>query len=139
MQGSLGIGANLNKWTQEDFATARKMIEMYKSFRETVQRGDLYRLMSPREGEQSVTESVSRDGGQAVTFAFLHSSVQLYPFPRVYLRGLDENAIYTLKVAHGTMREDTPQQATGGYWTHRGFDLEMKGDFQAAIFILDRQ
>jgi alpha-galactosidase len=24
MQGSLGIGANLNKWTPEDFATAKK-------------------------------------------------------------------------------------------------------------------
>ncbi|WP_051978310.1 alpha-galactosidase [Edaphobacter aggregans] len=139
MQGSLGVGANLNKWTQEDFAAARKMIETYKSIRETVQRGDLYRLMSPREGEQSVTESVSRDGKQAVTFAFLHSSSQLYPFPRIYLRGLDENATYTLRVAHGTMRDDTPQQATGGYWMHHGIDVELRGDLQAAMFILDRQ
>src|SRR6266567_6589323 len=44
MQGSLGIGANLNKWTPENFATARTMIAQYKAIRETVQRGALYRL-----------------------------------------------------------------------------------------------
>ncbi|WP_255460644.1 alpha-galactosidase [Edaphobacter albus] len=139
MQGSLGIGADLNKWTAEDFAIAKKMIATYKSIRETVQRGDLYRLMSPREGEQSVTESVSRDGKQVVTFAFLHSSSQLYPFPRIYLRGLDEDATYKLNIVDGKMHEDTPQQATGAYWMHHGADVDLRGDFKAAMFILDRQ
>ena len=31
MQGSLGIGANLNKWSVEDFATAKGMIVAYKA------------------------------------------------------------------------------------------------------------
>nr|WP_246153765.1 alpha-galactosidase [Terriglobus albidus] len=139
MQGSLGIGANLNKWTPEDFAKARTMIDVYKGVRETVQRGSLYRLMSPREGEQAVTESVSRDGRQAVIFAFLHSSSQLYPFPRIYLRGLREDAIYKLRVVTGKSEDDTPQSATGAYWMHHGVDVALRGDFQAAMFVLDRQ
>src|SRR5271163_3042187 len=89
MQGVLGIGANLNNWKPEDFATAKKMVAQYKQIRETVQRGSLYRLISPQqESEQSVTESVSQDQQKAVVFAFLHSSQELYPFPRVLLRGL---------------------------------------------------
>ncbi len=130
MQGSLGIGANLNHWTPEDFATATKMVANYKSIRETVQRGSLYRLMSPREGEQSVTESVSQDGKQAVTFAFLHSSTQNYPFPRINLRGLDENATYTLNPLTGKVSSDTPASASGAYWMHRGIDVELRGDFR---------
>ncbi len=42
MQGSLGIGANLAKFTPAELDTSRRMIEAYKSVRETVQRGDLY-------------------------------------------------------------------------------------------------
>jgi alpha-galactosidase len=136
MQGSLGIGADLNKWTPEDFATAKKMIADYKSIRETVQRGSLYRLMSPREGEQSVTESVSRDKKQAVAFAFLHSSSENYPFPRIYLRGLDENAIYTLRPLTGKIAPKTPLAATGSYWMHHGVDVELRGDFQAMAFVV---
>jgi alpha-galactosidase len=140
MQGSLGIGANLNKWTPEDFAMAKKMVAQYKTIRETVQRGALYRLMTPEhESEQSVTESVSRDGKQAVTFAFLHSSRELYPFPRILLRGLDENATYRLSAFAGKVTADTPAVATGSYWMHRGVDVELRGDFQAAAFTLTRE
>src|SRR6202008_4154431 len=39
MQGSLGIGANLNKWTPEDFANARHLIGLYKEIRSIVQQG----------------------------------------------------------------------------------------------------
>jgi alpha-galactosidase len=140
MQGSLGIGANLNKWTTEDFTKAKQMIAEYKQIRETVQRGALYRLLSPEHNsQQSVTETVSRDGRQAVAFAFLHSSQELYPFPRVFLRGLQPNATYTVKAFSGRIAEDTPLQASGAYWMHHGIDVELRGDFQAAAFMLTRQ
>ncbi|MDE1175848.1 MAG: alpha-galactosidase [Edaphobacter sp.] len=139
MQGSLGVGANLNHWKDEDFATASKMIAAYKEIRETVQRGELYRLMEPETGEQSVTESVARDGKQAVLFAFLHSSTKNYPFPRVKLRGLEEDAVYSLKPIAGKASEETPVKATGGYWMHHGVDVMLKGDFQAAAFVLTRE
>lgn len=140
MQGSLGIGANLNKWTPEDFTKAKQMIAEYKKIRETVQRGALYRLISPEQNsEQSVTETVSRDGRQAVTFAFLHSSQELYPFPRVFLRGLQPDVMYSVKAFAGRLVEDTPAQASGAYWMQHGIDVDLRGDFQAAAFTLTRQ
>lgn len=139
MQGSLGIGANLNKWTPEDFATAKKMVAQYKSIRETVQRGSLYRLITPENNsEQSVTESVSRDRKQAVTFTFLHSSRELYPYPRIYLRGLDAKANYTITALDGKLAKDTPATESGAYWMHHGVDVELRGDFQAAAFTLEQ-
>jgi hypothetical protein len=74
MQGSMGVGANLDKWTSDDFAIAKDMIAAYKQVRETVQHGSLYRLISPQHNsEYSATESVSLDKQQAVLFTFLHS------------------------------------------------------------------
>ncbi len=139
MQGSLGIGANLNKWTPEDFATAKKMVAQYKTIRETIQRGSLYRLITPEHNsEQSVTESVARDGHQAAVFAFLHSSTELYPFPRLYLRGLDVNVRYSITAIDGKLAKDTPAEASGAYWMEHGVDVELRGDFQAAAFTLER-
>ena len=48
MQGALGIGANLNKWTDADTGLAKRMVALDKRIRTTVQFGNLYRLLSPR-------------------------------------------------------------------------------------------
>ena len=139
MQGSLGIGANLNKWGPEDFATATRMVAEYKTIRAIVQRGSLYRLVTPEHNsEQSVTESVSRDRSEAVVFAFLHSSRELYPYPRVYLRGLDPEATYTVAILEGKLAENTPSAASGTYWMEHGVDLLLNGDFRAGALKLER-
>jgi len=115
------------------------MVEEYKTVRETVQRGDLYRLMPPENGsEQSVTETVSRDGDQVVTFAFLHSSTELFPFPRIFLRGLNEEANYSISALDGRLDAGTPTKASGSYWMHHGVDIDLRGNFQAAAFTLTR-
>ena len=139
MQGSLGVGADLNKWNAADFATAKTMVAQYKQLRETVQHGALYRLISPRGGsEYSATESVSRDGRQAAVFAFLHSSQEGEKFPRLYLRGLDADAEYDLHVLDGKLVEGQPTHASGAYWMQHGVDVTLLGDFQGALFTLER-
>src|SRR5271170_834598 len=138
MQGVLGIGANLNNWKPEDFATAKKMVAQYKQIRETVQRGSLYRLISPqKESEQSVTESVSQDQQKAVVFAFLHSSQMRYPFPRVFLRGLKPDAMYRVAALDGKLSPGTPAVASGSFWMQYGVDVYIGGDFQGAAFTLE--
>ncbi len=86
MTGSLGIGGNLNKWTEDDLALASRMIAAYKNVRATVQEGDLYRLATARE-------YVARNGKQAVVFAFLRAQQYGRPAPAIRLAGLDEQAV----------------------------------------------
>jgi alpha-galactosidase len=139
MQGSLGIGANLNKWTSEDFAAAKRLVAEYKAVRATVQDGALYRLISPAGGsEYSVTESVARDGHQAAIFAFLHSSQKGQPYPQLYLRGLDPNAVYRLHMQEGKLADGVVERASGDYWMRHGVNVSLRGDFQAAFFTLER-
>jgi alpha-galactosidase len=138
MQGSLGVGANLNKWTPEEFETAKQLITAYKQVRETIQHGSLYRLVSPRDGSEiSVTESVALNKNQAVLFTFLHSSQMGYPFPRVYMRGLDPKADYRVTSIAGPMAKGSPTVASGSYWMWHGVDVGLRGDFQAAAFRFD--
>lgn len=140
MQGSLGIGANLNKWTPDDFAAAKRLVAEYKAVRASVQAGALYRLISPSGGsEYSVTESVARDGHEAVVFAFLHSSQKGQPYPRLYLRGLDPDAVYGLHMQEGKLADGEVEKASGAYWMHNGVSILLRGDFQAAFFTLDRE
>ena len=139
MQGSLAIGADLNKWSADDFATAKTLIEQYKQIRETVQQGALYRLISPiNESEDSVTQSVAANGAQSVVFAFLHSSQMGHAVPRIRPRGLDPSATYAIHLLQGNAEADTPQAASGAYWMNEGVQLVLRGDFQESAFVPER-
>ena len=139
MQGSLGIGANLNHWTPEDFATAKRLIAAYHLAQPTIVHGDLYRLISPRNGSEfSSTETVSRDKNQAVIFAFTHSTQEGRGFPLLQLQGLEPGAEYQLTWIEGKAIPGTPESASGDWWMNHGINLDLRGDFRAAAFRLDR-
>ncbi len=140
MQGSLGIGANLNHWSVEDFATAKRLIAAYHSVQRTIVRGDLYRLISPRgDSEFSVTETVAGDKHQAVVFAFSHSTQKERGFPLLQLKGLDPAAEYKFALIDGKAMLGTPESASGAWWMNHGIQLDLRGDYQAAAFRLDQQ
>jgi alpha-galactosidase len=142
MQGVLGVGANLHKWSPEDFALATQMVGYYKSIRATVQQGDLYRLFSPRQGELTANEYVSADGQQAVLFAFLHSQQFLRPAATILLRGLEENARYRIKtiddkliVAPGV---SVAEGVSGSFLMHHGLNLNLREDYDSTLVIFER-
>ena len=142
MQGSLGIGANIGKWGDEEMATARRLIAAYHDVQPTIVQGDLFRLISPRDGSEfSATQTVSRDKGQSVVFAFVHSTQKGRLFPTLKLKGLDPAAQYALSAIEGKARAGTPAVASGAWWMNHGLDMdqEFRGDFQASAFRLDRK
>ncbi|MES2393992.1 MAG: alpha-galactosidase [Acidobacteriota bacterium] len=139
MQGALAVGTNLNKWTPEQFATAKQMIATYKTFRETIEHGSLYHLASSfNNSAYSAESTVSMDRKQAVLLAYLHSSQGGYLYPRLYLQGLDPKATYKVRTIDGKLAADTPQQASGDYWMHHGVDIVMRGDDKAAGFVFEQ-
>ena len=44
MMGTLGIGCNILKFTEEDIALSQEMIAQYKEIRPIIQEGTFYRL-----------------------------------------------------------------------------------------------
>jgi alpha-galactosidase len=142
MQGSLGIGADISKWNDEEMATAKRLIAAYHQVQKTIVQGDLYRLISPRNGSEfSATQTVNREKSQSVVFAFIHSTEEGRGFPRLKLDGLDPKANYALTPIEGAAAKGTPTTASGAWWMNHGLDMSehFKGDFQAAAFRLDRK
>jgi len=142
MQGSLAIGANIDHWSPEEAATAKRLIAAYHQVQPTIVQGNLYRLISPRDGSEfSATETVRPDQSQAVLFAFIHSTQKGHLFPTLKLAGLDPAAEYALSSIEGKARPGTPEVASGAWWMHHGLEMDagFRGDFQASAFRLDRK
>jgi alpha-galactosidase len=141
MEGSLGIGANLNNFTPEDMATAKDLVAFYKTIRPTVQQGLQYRLIAPsRPGapsERAATEYVSTDGTQAVVFAYLHSQNFGDPYPLVHLAGLDPKATYRLHPLD-PKQLGSQQEASGSNWMSHGLQLDLLGDYDSTAVVLER-
>jgi alpha-galactosidase len=142
MQGSLGIGADISKWSDEDTALAKRLIAAYHEVQPTITQGELYRLISPRNGSEfSATQTVRQDKGQSVVFAFIHSTQEGRGFPILKLKGLDPAAQYALTSIEGKADAHMPVVASGAWWMNHGLVMDegFRGDFQAAAFRLDRK
>lgn len=142
MQGSLGIGAEITKWTDEQAAVAKRLISAYHEVQPTITQGDLYRLISPRNGSEfSATQSVNADQSQSVVFAFIHSTQEGRGFPILKLKGLDPAAEYAITPIEGKLERRMPSVASGAFWMNHGLEMDerFQGDFQAAAFRLDRK
>src|SRR5258708_12332191 len=122
MQGSLGIGADLNKWQAQALTLAKEMIAYYKQVRNAVQNGLLYRLASPRQADWSATEYVAEDGSQAVVYSFLHSQHFGRSLPPLRLLGLEERRLYPIHRIDPRLPAKS-EVVTGPYPIHDGAAL----------------
>ncbi len=137
MQGALGIGANLTKFSDADLTLSAKLTEFYKTIRTTVQQGRLYRLASPLTGDLSQMEYVAQDGSQAVLLAFLHSQRFRLSYPTVHLRGLDPDAMYRLRALDpGKYAGDAV--LSGSVLMGEGVKLKLEGDYDSTALVLER-
>ncbi|TCP35078.1 alpha-galactosidase [Sphingomonas sp. BK235] len=139
MQGGLGVGNDLNRWSADDVATATALIADYKSIRATVQTGALYRLTRPQsEGATVDTLYVAPDRRQAVLFHLLRHYQGRDDLPAILLRGLDPERSYTARLAGGERLPDgVPERASGSWWMAEGATLPLRGDFTGLALILE--
>jgi alpha-galactosidase len=113
------------------------MVALDKRIRNTVQYGNLYRILSPRTNDTTANEYVSKDGSEAVLFAFRHSQQYDMPPPVIYLQGLDTTAVYRLESIDGKLLEKRPE-LSGAWLMQNGVHLELKGDFDSTLVLLHR-
>ncbi len=128
MQGALGVGANLNKWSDEDSALATKLMTFYQSIRRTVQEGDLYRLLSPCSGELTANSYVSEDRSEAVLFACLHSQ------QAIRLHGLDPRTVY--RAISWNSKDE--QKLSGAFLMEHGYNIRLRGDYDSTAIVFRR-
>lgn len=130
MMGSLGIGCNILKFTEEEKELSKEMIRQYKEIRPIIQEGVFYRLDNPSPNPYFLYEYLKDDSG--VIFAFLPQSKVGHRGTRVRLRGLDSQALYTLRLKNGDITK------SGGYLMNRGIDLKLNGDYASAVIKFEK-
>jgi alpha-galactosidase len=137
MQGALGIGANLNKWTAEDTRLATDMVTLDKRIRDTVQNGNLFRLLSPRLSDVTANQYVSENGSESVLFAFRHSQQYRTNAPMIYPRGLEPKALYRVESPDGKLHAQD-SEFSGAYLMGHGVELTLTGDYDSTVLLLHR-
>ncbi len=136
MEGALGVGANLNRWTADDDALASKMIALDKRIRNTVQNGNLYRLLSPRTSDTTANEYVAKDGSEAVLFAFRHSQEYNTPAPTIQLRGLNPRFLYRVESVDDKLTDKKRNEFSGAFLMENGLNVVLRGDFDSTAVVL---
>lgn len=94
MSGNFGYELDLTKFTEEEREFVKGQTDDYKGMRELVQQGELYRLLSPFEGNATSWMVVSQDKREAVVFYFRTLAEPNPRLTRLRLQGLDANLDY---------------------------------------------
>ena len=130
MQGSLGIGGNLLKYSDEELEICKKNISHYKEIRDIVQFGDLYRLLDIEKCEISANQYVNEEKTKSVVFIVANGTRFYKKHFMFHFDGLDENKTYSLTF------DDVHYEKSGAYLMEVGIDIEVRGvDYNRIITI----
>lgn len=125
--GGLGIGANLNKYSDDDMKESTAWIALYKKLRPVIQNGDLDWLVPPSKvGEMiAVSQTTSKDQQEAVILAFRISSPFSAPMNPVRPRFLKDDVVYRVQIwlqdPHKVAEE---YDMSGALLMHKGISLD---------------
>lgn len=96
MSGNFGYELDLTKFAEEEKKAVKAQVAEYKELRELIQFGDMYRLLSPFEGNETAWMVVSEDKSEAFVAYFRVLAVPNGPITRLNLKGLDQNRNYSI-------------------------------------------
>lgn len=138
MQGVLGIGDNILEWNDKQRETAKSKVAQYKSIRQLVQQGNLYRLLSPASGQMVSLQYVSKEKDEAVLFCYNLNKTPEGAGPQtrmqkmLVLEGLDPAATYRLDDKAATT-------VTGEYLMKVGITWPVTAAYRSTIIKLTKQ
>ena len=137
MAGVLGVGYDITKWDDQQKKIATEKIAQYKAIRETVQKGDVFRVVSPYEKNRSVLQYVDKNKKKAVIFAYNMAEYPINTIDEtqrtllVKLRGLLPDARYRM--------DDSNDSYSGRYLMDVGISIPLQGAFKSKIFVVQAE
>ena len=97
MSGRLGLELNPDQVSEEEAEFSKKAVALYKQIRPIVQKGNLYRLVSPYEYDYSSLMYVSENSADAVLFAYNTNHRFGNNFYSIKLQGLNPASAYKVE------------------------------------------
>lgn len=137
--GRLGVELQSRQMTREELEVVRKSVESYKSFRDIVWYGDLYRLASPLDGPETANVYVSKDKKRAILFVYYTEFVVNAYSPRVRLNGLREGANYKVTELNceNSCFWGNGRSFSTDFLQNFGLNLGLSMPWTSAVFLLE--
>ena len=137
--GAFGYELDLTKLSLEEREEVRRQIAFVKEYREVLQFGDFYRLLSPFDGNFTAWMAVSPDKRTALVGLYKVLNEVNGPFRRLKLRGLNPEFCYTVDGADTHFGDElmcaglvTTDSVIIDQTAGKGFSF----DFDSHIFVL---
>ncbi len=142
MSGRMGFELHPKDLSADDLAFAQQAVTDYKRIRPTVQQGDLYRLVSPYDGNYASLMYVNEAKTHAVVFVWglVRSVSRDYPSP-IRLQGLDPAKAYRVKEINRVPKARThipmnDKVAGGAALQAMGLQVALRSDYDSAVLEL---
>ncbi len=124
--GTFGYELDLGAMTDDEKAEVRRQTTFYKQVRGLLMSGDLYRLKSPYDSQETAWMIVSTDKAEALVTHVTVLAEPNAPCARLKLRGLDPSKTYRVR------RGDTETCVAGDVLMHAGLPVPVAlGDFHS--------
>lgn len=136
MQGVLGIGQDISRWSEAQMNTAKRKISEYKELRGLVQSGTVYRLLSPFDGSRVAMQYISEDTFSCAVFCYNlgetmeGSTMQMRQSQNLKFKGLDRAALYSVS--------GSSQKYTGEYLMDIGVKWPVSGVYKSKILRISK-
>lgn len=131
MPGNLGYELDIRKLSNDEKESIKKQVDYYKPIRKLVQFGDMYRLKSPYEGNETSWMFVDGEKREAVVFYFRIMSQPNGPVSRLRLKGLTGDRDYEIVGTSAVYGGDELMNA--------GLSIpDLKGDYKSVVWRLKR-
>lgn len=130
MMGTLGIGCNILKLSEEDIELSKELISEYKNIRHIVQEGDFYRLENTSRNDYSLYQY--NKGDEALLFVFLPQSKIGHRNVNIKLRSLEKDSKYKFEIDGKILVK------SGSYLMNNGIEVKLFGDYSSCIIKLNK-
>ena len=139
MSGRLGIELQPKHMNDQEREQVMTCFRDYKELRNTIQTGDLYRLVSPYDRKGVAAIMYNGDEG-AILFIYKTDNYYNQPIPRFRMAGLDANKTYTITEKNIRVGQEpcslNDKKFTGKFLMEVGIEVPLWEDYASRVFTL---
>ena len=131
MSGQFGYEMDLSALSDEDLASAKEQVAFYKKYRNVVQYGDMYRLVSPYENDGEFAAWQFIKDKTAILYTFNIKGIPSAALRRVKMQGLLPDAVYR--------EEGNGREYNGEFLMNVGVVCECNQDYISTVSVFTKQ
>ena len=138
MMGKLGFDIGLDRLSSDEIRFCQESIVNWKRLSPVLMDGDVYRLVSPYEGNHASVLSVAKDSSHAVLFAYDILPLLMETLYPVHLQGLDPERMYMVQEINmmpgqGSSLESDRKTFSGDYLIKVGLDVFSNSPYSSRV------